>query len=292
MKMRWLVLAVCLVSAGVQGGQVMLFSAADVGPDAWTWEGARLKAQPEGLVLTPARNDVCSVVLQDRFAWLPQGEVALDVQQVVAGTYTLQVLAFQGTTYLGAIDLVKDSAQKGLQVFSLDRLAFPKGTEAITFKLWVSRGVGTAVVIADLQYRLAVADDQLWHDERIAATTEVAADQVVWTPSDLGGTLRLVEGASIGSALFPSQIVRPKRGHLIVQCKDVRQCTLTAQVCTFDASGNYLDSRDVVRQGTASLSSALDADAWPEEAATFQVKLWLGGGTNASAVVQRIVVLP
>jgi hypothetical protein len=103
--------------------------------------------------------------------------------------------------------------------------------------------------------------------------------------------MQLLEEGSIGSVVFPDQIAKPDGGRLLLPVKDVKSGTLTAQVCAFDANSEYLDSRDIVRQATAGLSGNLAAVAWPEGAATFQVKVWLGGAPNASAVIQRILVL-
>ena len=49
----WLVLlGVTLVSFTGWAEEVNVFSAAESGPDAWTWEGARLTAEGASLVLS------------------------------------------------------------------------------------------------------------------------------------------------------------------------------------------------------------------------------------------------
>ena len=289
--MKLLLAGLMMMSGLAWSDEVMLFGAANAGPDVWSWEGAKLKAAEGGLVLTPDKGDLCSVVLQDRFAWMPQGEVVVDVRQAVAGTFTLQALAFKGVSYLGSQDVIRDSDQKGVFRVPFSKLAFPKDTETVTFKLWVSRSVGTAITFGDIQYVVPVHPEQMVYDKKIDISTEVMADQAVWTPSDAGGKIQLAENMSFGSVVFPDQIVRPEGGHLVLQVKEVKNGTLTAQVCAFNAEGNYLDSRDVIKKGTASLSGALDNINWPEGTATFQVKVWLGGTANASATIQRIMVL-
>ena len=292
--MKTILLALGLMLAGgtVGGGEAVLFSATKASFDAWQWEGAKLKADEKGgLVLTPDRANLPSVVLQDRFAWCPDGVVRLDVRQAVAGTFSLQVLAFKGPTYLGALDLVKASDQKGVMVFPFDRLAFPPGTETVTFKLWVSRGIGTAISINELEYVIPINPEQVVYEGKMDAATRVEADQLDWTLGDAGAQVRLRDGSSIGSLLFTDQIPRQDSRHLIVQLNDVKGGSVAAQVCAFNEAGEYLDSVDVVKHATAGISCALGGIAWPEGTATFQVKLWAGGDSGMSALIQRLLVL-
>jgi hypothetical protein len=290
---KWWISAVigCLAGMAATADEVVLFSAANAGPDAWSWEGARLTGQENGLILSKDKGENCSVVLEDRFALVPGAQIQFDVQKVVAGSYALQVLAFKGTTYLGSIDLVKDSAEVGAKAFELGKLALPADTETITFKLWISKDLGSAVQIKDLTYSLLVTPEQVVYDKFVGTSTAVQTDQAVWTPGEQGGKLALNAGVPHGSIVFTDQIQKPVGGTLLIQVSDLKNGTLTVQACAFNANGEYLSSIDLMKRGTASLSMNLASVPWPEGAATFQIKLWLGGSPDTSAVISRLLVL-
>jgi hypothetical protein len=270
---------------------VVLFSAAASGADAWVWEGAKLTSQDGKLVLARAAGDVGDVYLQDRFAYIPEATLDVNVDSVIAGTYSVQVLAFKGATYLGALDLLKDTSQIGLKTYQLGKMALPAGTETITFKLWVSKTIGSATVLDDLKYYVQVDPALVAFDKVIDAATVATAEQVDWMPGDGGGVMTLQTNATMGSIVLSDQIARPLKGTLILDVADVKNGTLTAQLCAFDGSGGYLDSVDVIKKATAGMSIPLGPVAWPDGTSTFQVKVWIGGSAGASATIKRVLVL-
>jgi hypothetical protein len=292
------VTAMCLM-AGLSLGmvqsavaeEVVLFSAAAAGADAWVWEGAKLTQQDGKLTLARAAGEFGDVYLQDRFAYIPEASLDVDVDSVVAGTYSVQVLAFKGATYLGAVDLLKDTSQVGLKTYQLNKLSIPAGTETITFKLWISKTIGSATVFNELKYYAPLDPAIVAFDKVLDASTIATAEQVDWTPADGGGVMVLQTNATLGSVVLSDQIARPMTGTLVIDVADVKDATLTAQLCAFDGSGGYLDSVDVVKKATSGMSIPLGPVTWPDGASTFQVPVWIGGSAGASATIKRVLVL-
>jgi hypothetical protein len=112
---------------------------------------------------------------------MPKGQVRIEVKQAVAGTFTCRFWRSKGDAYLGALDAILDSSQKGFFTIPSSGWVFPKGTESITFKFWVSRSVGTAITFGDLEYVLPIEAEQIVYDKKIDATTEAIPDQATWT---------------------------------------------------------------------------------------------------------------
>ena len=288
--MVWLGGLICLQAA--MADEAILFSAAVAGPDVWVWEGAKLTANGGKLILARAAGDVSDVYLQDHFAYTPDASFDVDVDSVSAGaTYSVQLLAFKGATYLGAVDLLTDTAQVGLRTFQLGELPVPEGTETVTFKLWISQTIGSSVIFNELKYYEPIDPARIVYDQRIESSTTVIPEQVRWAPSDNGGWIELQTNTSVGSIVFPNQIERLVSGTLVIDVADVKNGTLTAQLCVFNSDGVYLSSIDLVEKATGSMSVPLKRVVWPEGASTFQLKLWLGGSSGASATIKRVLIL-
>lgn len=291
----WLLVVGALLAAAAAAEDLVLFSAQETPTEMWAWDQAKIERM-EGKLLVAnrgAKGQAGSVFLEDRFAYLPGAMVDLDVERVVAGDYALQILGFKGDIYLGSVDLVKGSMRTGRQSFQLATAKMPVGTDRVTFKFWLSKGPSSGLVLNDLRYHVPLMPEQVAYDRIVdASLTNAIADTVSWTVSDAGGTLTLPTNAPYGSVVFPDQIAKPEQGGtLVIQTTSLTNATLTAQACIFDAFGNYVSSLDVVKRATASLSVSLAPLPWPVEGATFQVKLWIGGTSNASATVRRILVV-
>lgn len=80
-----------------------LFQASKAGAEAWGWGDAKIKPGSEGLSIQESGKSkpVGDVYVLDRFAFLPEGVVELDVNRVVSGSFTLQLLAFKGDANIG-----------------------------------------------------------------------------------------------------------------------------------------------------------------------------------------------
>ena len=293
-KMAGMVVLVGLLAGGLVSASaepVVLFSAVESGPDVWVWEGAKLTAKEGKLTLAKDKGGEGDVYLGDRFAYVPEAQIKVDAGEVIAGSYSVQVLAFKGDTFLKAIDLIKDEAEPGGRSFQLSKISIPGGTDRITLKLWISKKPGSAVVFNDISCVLPVEPDNVVYDKQIDPATVATADQADWVPGEGGGSLTLHTNTPVGSLVFPDQIAKPERGVLVLTTSPVMNGTLTVQLCAFDAGGNYLAAVDVIKKAAAGMSTLLDDVAWPEGTATFQVKLWVGGLPGASATISRVLVL-
>ncbi|MFH0953121.1 MAG: hypothetical protein V1873_02195 [Verrucomicrobiota bacterium] len=292
---RWTLVAACLAAAtAVYAEDLVLFSAAGSPAELWTWGGAKIVKQ-EGKLLVSNNNPKGSagdVYIEERFAYVPAANVEVNVDRVVSGDYAVQVLAFKGDIFLGSVDLVKGSLRTGLQLFPLVNAKLPGGADRVSFKIWVAGAPTSATVLNDLRYYVPVTPANILYDKKIdASVTNLVADKATCRAGDNGAAISLLPGEPYGSVVFLDQIAKPPQGTLVVQASDIQNATLTAQVCAFDQWGNYIDSLDAIKRGGTTLSGSLAALPWAPEAATFQVKVWLGGSTNASAVIHRIAVV-
>jgi hypothetical protein len=179
----------------------------------------------------------------------------------------------------------------GEKTYQLGKLSLPAGTETITFKLWVSKTIGSATVLNELKYYVPFDPALAIFDKVLDASTVATAEQVDWTPGAGGGVMVLQTNATLGTVVLSDQIARPLKGTLVIDVADVKDGTLTAQLCAFDGSGGYLDSIDVIKKATAGMSIPLGPVAWPDGTSTFQVKVWIGGSAGASATIKRVLVL-
>ena len=125
-----------------------LFQASSAGADVWSWGGARIKQDGAELVILEnnADGDYGDVYVSDRFPRLPGGVIKWQVGRVMAGTYTLQVLAFRGDTVVGSVDLAKDSAGTDMKMAQVDSMNLPPEADQLMFKVWVSGAEGASVI--------------------------------------------------------------------------------------------------------------------------------------------------
>jgi hypothetical protein len=290
---RTAAVALLICTNGVFAEDISLFDAVNAGPDVWTWADARLVSKEGKLVITPSsdKNVPGNVYLEDRFLYSPKGILNLQVDRLMGGTYTVQVLAFKGTTFLGSADVLKESVKTGPLSFPLSGVPIPPGTETISFKIWVSKTAGGGLVLGSLRYDLPLVAGSALYDKTIDTATTVTTDRAVWTMTDKGGMITLAQGQQSGCVLLPDRIQKPDAGVLVLQAGDVKNGSLTAQIVAFDASSNYVGSVDAAKKMTATLSARLENIEWPAGTAEFQVKVWLGGTQNPSAVLKRLLIV-
>lgn len=290
---RWMTIALALCAACVRADEIVVFSSASAGADAWVWSGARVKQDGDALVITEKNPEAAfgDTFLADRFPYIPEGVVSIDVADM-AGRYTLQILAFKGAEYLKSLDLVMDSAMKGPQTFRLKDVALPPDTDHVTFKMWAGGLEGASVRLKDLRYVLPVASERILLDKVFDAMSAAEPEQVRWTPGENGATMTLAGEQEYGSVLLPDVVRKPAGGFIMLDLPEVSNCTVTAQLVIFDGNRDYLESKDaLVRAGAGFNMARLDAVQWPAGAASFQIKLWLGGKPDCVARIRRIVVL-
>lgn len=290
---RLMAMMLALGAVCASADEIVVFSSASSGADAWQWSGARAKQDGEVLVIMEKNAEATfgDAFVADRFPYMPEGVVSIDVEDIV-GRYTLQVLAFKGAEYLKSLDLVMNSATKGLQSFRLKDVALPPDTDHVMFKVWAGGLEGASVRLKDLRYALPVAPERILLDKVFDATSAAEPEQVRWMPGENGATMTLAGEQEYGSVLLPDLVRKPAGGFIMLDMPEVSNCTVTAQLVVFDGNRDYLDSKDaLVRAGAGFNMARLDAVQWPAGAAHFQVKLWLGGKPDCVARIRRLVVL-
>lgn len=276
-----------------------LFQASSAGPDAWGWGDAKMKKAKEGLSIQEngKSKPVGDVFVLERFAYMPEGILELDVSQMVTGTYTLQILAFKGDANIATTDVLTESKIGGKQVFPLDKIKLPPETERITFKIWVGGTRGASVVLNELKYSVSIPVEKITFDKPINSnTTEVVTDKTTWMPADNGGTIALKSNEPselIGSAVLPDVMKNPKEGTLLLDVPSVKNGNISIQLVAFDDKASYLNSVEVLTKvGAGWHAVRLSQVLWPEGTETFKVKIWIGGDSGAigTAVLKRMMV--
>jgi hypothetical protein len=291
----WLTLALALTVLPAVAEDMVLFSAAKVGADIWGWGGARIVAMDDKLKIVENNRtgDFGDVYVTDKFAYVPEALIELNVDRIIAGEYTLQVLAFKGDSHVGTFDVFKGCSSAGLQKFKLNSAPLPTDTETIMFKIWVAGIEGASIVIKDLRYFMPVDPASVLSDNVVTMGTSCTTDKAVWAPTDNGGTITLAAGESYGAVLFPDEIVKPEKGgSLILQIPSVINGSITAQIAVMNENGTYVGSLDAIpRTGSGLRMARLDTLQWPPNAVRFQVKVWLEGAEGCSATIKRVLVL-
>lgn len=297
----------CAVAAWVLAGagialaeDLVLFKASSAGPDAWGWGEAKLKKDKDGFAIQEngKQNSVGDVYVLERFAYLPEGVVELDINRVSAGSATLQLLAFKGDAHIGTADLAKEIKVGGKQQFPLKGVQLPPETEMITFKIWIGGARGAAMVLNDLTYSASIPADKIAADKKITSdTTGIVTDKTSWMPSDKGGTIALLTtdaSGLIGSAVLPDVFKNPKEGMLLLDVPSVRNGNISVQLVAFDEKSAYLNSVEVINKvGAGWYAVPLWKVQWPEGTDSFKVKIWLGGTSESigTATVRRVMVI-
>lgn len=297
-----LLAALLLVGAErAHGEDLTLFSAATAGADAWGWGDAKIKKELGGGFSIRENNlktTVGDVYVLERFAYLPDGVVELNVDKVLAGNYTVQVLAFKGEANIGSADLVTQAKTGGKLQFVLNTVKLPAETSMIGFKIWVGGAKGAAIVLNDLKYTLSIPTEKIAYDKPITSnSTDMMTDKTSWAPGDNGGKISLKSNDPadlIGSAVLPDVMKNPKDGTLLLHVPAVENGNITIQLVAFDDKAAYLNSVEVINKvGAGWHAVRLNQVQWPEGTDSFKVKIWIGGvaGSIATATVQRVMVV-
>lgn len=271
-----------------------LFNAQNLAEADWSWSDARVRKQQATWVITEIhkQDTAGNVFVERRFPVHPDGEIAINVQAVPRGALTFQVLAFAGETPIYTAEPLKNVTRPGRHVLNIRDLGLPSQTQSLLFKLWVSEAEGASAVLDELRYYIPLFPDLLVLDETVGASSAWVATDAQWAVSGSGGHLTLAADKSYGSALFDRWLNRADDQWLLLHAPIVKAGTLTLQLVAFDEAGAYLESVDVVAAfGRGWHGIPLSQVAWPEGAAQFKVKLWLGGTPDAEAVVERVLLL-
>jgi hypothetical protein len=295
-KIFWLVGALVLLSGtfACHAEEFILFSASASGASAWANDNARIAQKDKALVVTEDNRtgSFGSVYLTRMLPFLAEGAIDVDVKQVVAGNYSVQVLGFQGTKHIHTSDLVESSNKPAKKKLPLKFMGFPPETDSVMLKIWVTDIEGACVRVSDIRYVLDVAPEKIGLDDVFATAGEWKADACSWTPTLDGARLSLPPGKNSGSLERAHHVKKPADGLMFFQAPEVVNGSLTVQVVAFDAQGSYLESLDAIAgAGAGEHSVRLNNLKWPENAAEFSIKIWLNGSANSSALVKRLAIV-
>lgn len=292
---KWMALLLVWSTAGaLSAEEIELFNAQTAPEEAWSWSDARIRKQDNRLVVTEINKQgmVGNVFPENRFPYHPGGVVALDVESVPSGSYTFQVMAFAGATPIFTVEPVKDSTQAGPFEIPLAKLNLPPETQSILFKLWVGNAEGASAVLKNLRYTVPVAPDVVLLDERFASPTDWTASDCVLASATQGVRMSLSEGKSFGNILLNQTLGWDDNAWLLVHAPEVSAGTITLQLAAFNGMGEYLESVDAIHAvGAGWHGIRLGQVAWPQGTLKFQVKLWLGGASESSAVFDRLLLM-
>lgn len=297
MHMMWRVVAVAGLAMAARGWgeEIELFRASAAGVEAWSWGGAKVKAQGAELRIAEANPDADygDAYIADRLPYLEGGVVEMDVSAIESGRYTLQILGFKGDAHVYTAEPVKDASRAGSQRVQLPAPGLQADTQSLLLKFWVG-GEGSAVRLRELTYRAPVRSEQAVVDERFRdpAAWQVEADQLAVAAAAPGLRFQL-QGAH---AFAPAALARPfelAADRLLLAHVVSAQGGVTVQVETFDAAGAFAGAVDVLKNiGAGWHAASLGNVAWPSGATRGRVKLWVSGAAGAGATLDRLLVVP
>lgn len=289
----WIVLAGAAVAAAEE---ITFFRSSVAGQDAWSWAGARAKAQGPDLRIVESNPeaDYGDAFVADRFPYLDGGVIRLKVSAVESGTYTLQVLGFKGLLHASTAEAVKDVARAGDHEVRLPAPGLDADTDTIMLKMWVGGAEGAATRVRELSYSAPVKTEAALLDDRFAdvGAWQVEADRLALTRGPTGAALQLQGAHTFAPASRAGTFSRRTDAVLLVHVVSAPG-TVTAQLDTFDAAGAYLGAVDVIKDAGAGWHAAVLSRApWPAAAESYALKLWVGGNAGAVTVIDRVMIVP
>ncbi|MBU0678725.1 MAG: hypothetical protein KJ626_11480 [Verrucomicrobia bacterium] len=271
---------------------VVLFDAVSEGEIPWVWGTARLRVDETVLTLTESDRFGSSggTHMDNPLPYLPGGVIDFSVESVVKGRYTLQLDNVKDHGVLESVRLVPSATNTGSRSFSLKDAGFKKPCRTFVIVLAVE-GEGAETHIRDLRYSVEILPDQILLDEEFK-------NQNAWECFDLVAAserddirIQTVEGKTCGSMLHTSRLEKSDDQVLYVHLTGGTNATVSVQITSFDAKGQYAGSVDAVERAKDGWYAVrLDGLRWPEGSVSYQLKLWLVGSDNASAVIDRLMV--
>lgn len=289
-------LALLAVCATARAEDLVFFKASTAGQDVWSWAGARAKMQGGELRLIESNpaGDYGDAFVADRLPYLDGGVILLDVSAVDSGTYTLQLLGFKGATHASTAEPVKDVAQPGRHEIRLPAPGLAADTDTVMLKLWVGGAEGAVTRVRELTYRAPVNTERALVDDRFAdlGAWTVEQDRLALARGPSGAVLQLQGSHTFAPASRRGTLPREQDAIVLVHVVSTPG-TATLQLDTFDAGGAFVGAVDLIKDAGAGWHAApLSRAAWPGGAASYALKLWVGGNPGSATVIDRIVVAP
>ena len=284
-----------LIAETVLGAEeLVLFDASEEGESAWVAEQAQVtEKMRDFLVREDNPTDTYgSVYTKSRYVFVPSASLEINVKQVIAGTYTIQVLAIKDDKVIHTSDVIKGSTQTGKKKVPLKFIGLPAETESVAFKIWVADADSAATRFRDLNYIVDVEPDNVLLDDSFTPPTGWRAFDTVIMGDAKGARVTLKPDFTFGAIESEKRVKWPESGFLYLDTAAVENGSTSVQLVVFDTDGNYLESIDVISNVFAGRHSVgFDAVSRPAGAASFSVKLWIGGGPRVAATYSRLMVI-
>jgi hypothetical protein len=287
-------MVVCLLASLAHAEKLRLFRASETGADAWIWGGARIKEKLGKLLISEhnKRGETGDVFTADRLPYFEDAVIELDVDQVIAGSYSFQVLGFINEDHKSTIELVTASTDPGRNTFSLKGRNMAEGVNRIAFKFWVGDAEGASMKLNDLVYTLRVDEEKIALDHRFRDKEEWQEENLLIGLTAEGAGLSVLPGKTFGAVLRDQRIERADVDTVIFELDDVSGGDVTLQLVAFDPENNYLESFNAIKKVTSGIHAVRLQDLpFPGNADWFAVKIWLGGGVSAKATLKRILIV-
>ena len=286
--------AAMAVSTACRAGNLVFFKASEAGEEAWGWDNAKMVKQGTDLIITESDPKVSygNVYVSDRLAYVPDGMLDLKVSQVLLGKFSVQVLAFQGSTPIHTADIVKGAAEPLSKQVPINSIGLPPETETILLKIWISDAEGASILLDDLVYSMPLDTARILLDETFSDSAKWTPDKTTLAPTHQGTSLSLQPGESFGSILYTTRFQRSEVDRLILDLAPVKSGVVTVQLACFDAAGKYTESFDLLKNVNGALYAVqMSLAKWPENSTQFDIKIWLSGQQGTQANLRRLLLV-
>jgi len=292
-RLGFLAVWLCL-AASADANELVLFRASQAGVDAWSWSGARIKAEGDLFKVTENNPDGSygDVFVADRLPYLKGAVLSFDVVEVRKGAYTVQLVCFKGEEVLGDVNLTASSLDLGPRSFPLSSQPIPAGTETILVKVWAVDEEGATTLLRDLSYTLTYDEAALLKTVDFSASPGFEPHDVLVSQDMAGTKVALKPGASFGSILLPVTLPYEANSVAVFENGEVVNGNTTLQAVFLNDAGEYISSLDLIRAvGKGIHAAPLSSLQLPAGATQYSLKIWLGGSQGAFAVLKRLSIL-
>lgn len=286
--------AAVTVTSVAAGEELRLFQASQAGVEAWVWSTARIKPQEDRFVVREhnPEGDYGDTFVANRFPYVPEATVAIAVDRVISGDYTLQVLGFKTNVHTATVKLVEAATEPGRKTFRLKDTGLPADLDEIMLKLWVGGAPGASTVLADVTLSLPLDRYKVLLDESFQALDAWEKDNVTVKKDGQGLVIGIPSGVTFGSLLMPHRIPAGGKRLLLWHIPRLDSGDASLQIVLFDPQGTYADSVDALKNVRAGWHGRwLPLPGWPAGAASFQIKVWVGGNPSLAVRPGRLLVL-
>jgi len=291
----WFLTACMMLGAlipGASGEDVLLFQASKAGEEAWVWGSARAKRKDNKLVVSlhSTENGAGDTFVANRFPYFPDGKVEFTVGEVLRGDYSLQILGFRNNTHVETADFVSHKTEPTKKSVLLKDAGFTNAVDEILFKVWVGGAKDAAFTIDELTYSLPLAGQTVLFDERFQNWDAWQNESLAPRVAADGAIIALKPDTTFGSILLRQQFPKQTGLRVLWNITRIDNGDATLQFIGFDKDGHYVKSMDGaknVRGGWYAMPVPMPG--WPAEVESFQIKLWVGGQSTATARFGRLL---